>query len=358
MRAIFITFLLCLTVCTLSVGRPVEELGPKPGEIWRAIVFAPQGNQESPNNFLPDFKRLVEEAFAPMGINIVIFDMHWNNFRFTCRPELKKLELPEGRRFTAKDARQMSKICKSNGIRVIVGLNFLSHQDHGQLLKAFPEYNWPGTKQLWDPFNPEVNKVAFAMADELIDAFQADGFHAGMDEARDFNLKTHPKAKGWTPSKLFAKCVTEYHEHLVKKRGVEMLIWADMLEDRHHTDTAKALNLIPKDVILCHWKYYKPQKNYPLLKKFVNNNFRVLLCPWKNVKATRSVAKAVVGLDDPKMLGVLYTTWCGKIGSDLRPALLQKGDQSKLDETARGIAASMRATLPMLRATTRKVEGK
>jgi hypothetical protein len=315
--------------------------------MWRAMVFAPQGKQSPPLDFLPEFRRLVEEALAPMGINIIIFDMHWCNFRFTCLPEFDQVALPEGRSFTKNEARKMSGVCRTNGIRVMVGMNFLTHQNHGQLLKAFPTYNWPGTNRLWDPLNPAVNRVAFAMADELIEAFQADGFHVGMDEGWDFDVSTHPRAARYTPATLLAKCIIEYHEHLVKKRGVEMLIWSDMLEDRHGKGTGEALALIPKDVIICYWDYGL-QKDYPWLKGFTEKGFRVLGCPWKEPLATQAIVECVLKIDDPKMLGVLYTTWCGKIASDLRPALLQEGDLSKLDGTAKGVAESMRTTLPLL----------
>jgi uncharacterized lipoprotein YddW (UPF0748 family) len=34
----------------------------------------------------------------------------------------------------------------------------------------------------WCPLHPEVNKVVFALIDEIIDAFEADAVHIGMDE--------------------------------------------------------------------------------------------------------------------------------------------------------------------------------
>ena len=338
--------MLFLVSCYSFKKPSVEEKLSNTQIKWRAIVFAPQG-KKSTDDFLPDFKKLVEDAFVPLGINAIIFDMHWKNFHFTCRPELANLKLPIGRQFTKKDAEQMAEICRKNNIHVFVGMNFLTHQSHGQLLKAFPKYNWPGTKSLWDPLNPEVNKIAFEMADELIDAFKPEGFHVGMDEAWDFKLNTHPGAKKYTPSKLFAKCVNDYYKHIVLKRKLDMLIWSDMLQGLHGKNTGGAIDLIPKDIIICYWDYSN-RKSYPWLKKFTDKGFRTLACPWKNSKATESLVNTALKIDSPKMLGVLYTTWCGKISSDLRPALLNKGDQKKLNSTAKGVAASINRTIKKL----------
>ncbi len=341
----------CLAACVLGAARlaaaPSRPVGPRGNEYWRAMVFAPQG-RESPADFLADFQHLVGEALAPMGINVIIFDMHWRNFRFTCRPEFAKIKLPKNRAFTRADARRMAAVCRAHGIRVMVGMNFLTHQNYGQLLKAFPNLQWPKSKDLWDPLNPETNKIAFAMADELLDAFQADGFHVGMDEAWGFYLNRYPKKRiaGWTPAGLFAQCVKEYHAHFVGKRHVTMLMWDDMFY-RQHRGTEAALEMIPKDIILCHWKY-SYRSDYPMLRKYIAKGFRVLGCPWKNPAATRAMVQSVLRIDNSRMLGVLYTTWYGRIGADLERALLRKKGWQKLPATVKGIAAGMRETLPWL----------
>ncbi|MDY7396709.1 family 20 glycosylhydrolase [Aureibaculum sp. 2210JD6-5] len=325
-----------------------SNFDPPREQLWRGIIFAPEEKESSSADFLLNFKKLVEDALVPKGINLVIFDMHWNNFHFVCRPELERLSLPVGRYFTKADARKMSKICKDNGIRVMVGMNFLTHQNFGQLLRAFPEYQWPGEKKLWDPFNKKVNPVAFAMADELIDAFQPEGFHIGMDEAWDFDVSTHPEANGYNNAELWAKCVNEYYQHIVKKRELEMLIWSDMFDERHGKGTSDALKQIPDDIIMCYWEYGN-HKEYPWIKKFLDEGFRVLACPWNNEDATISlVNSAIKNKENPKMLGILYTTWSNAVSSDLRPALLQEGDQSKLDKTIQGIAKGMESTIPLL----------
>ena len=347
-----IKMLVLIGFCTLLMAVQNNLAYAQPEQTqktWRAIVFSPQGLKSPPVDFLPNFERLVDEALAPMGINVIIFDMHWHNFQFTCREELKAVNLPSSRAFAAADAGKMAAICRKHNIRVMVGMNFLTHQNHGQLLSAFPQFKWPDNPRLWNPLNPDVNQVAFDMADELIDAFQAEAIHVGMDEAWGFKLDTLPGAESYTPATLFAKCVNDYYDHFVKHRGIPMLMWADMLEgDRQKLNTADAAELIPKDIILCYWEYrYRDQ--YPWLQQFIDKGFRVLACPWKGARPAKSLVGAAKRIDNPKMLGVLYTTWCGRIRYDLRPALLREGKQDKLDAAARGVADAMRSTLPMLR---------
>jgi len=345
-------FFLWLATSAANAAETKRPIGPQGSEYWRAIVFAPQGVKDV-DDFSVSFERLVKEALAPMGINVVIFDMHWTNFRFKCRPEFAKVKLSKERQFGKADARRLTRICRENGVRVMVGMNFLTHQNYGQLLKAFPELQWPRSKDIWDPFDPKTNEIAFAMADELLDAFQADGFHVGMDEGWGFHLDHFPKKKvdGWTPATLFAKCVKDYHEHFVGKRGVTMLMWDDMLY-RQNRGTEPALDMIPKDIVLCHWDY-SFRRDYPMLRKYVDKGFRVLGCPWKNPAATRAMTESVLRIDEPKVLGVLYTTWYGRIGTDLRPALLREKGWKKLSATVKGLAEGMRLTLPMLGPTVR-----
>ena len=336
--------------------KDVSQPGPALGQTWRAIIFAPAAKAIDRQGYVPGFKRLVEEALAPMGVNMVFFDMHWKSFRYSCRPELAKLKLDAIKDFSREEARQMAGICRDNGIRVVVGMNFLTHQNYGTLLAAYPMLQWPGSKRLWDPLNPKVNEIAFAMADELLDAFQADGFHVGLDEAFDLDVSTHPKAleQGYTAATLLAKCIKDYHEHLVKKCGVEMFMWTDTLEDRFvkPLGTKPAIDLIPKDITLCYWYYYvvkdPPNYTYPWPRTFIKKGFRVLACPWKHLDGTNALIDQMLTIDSPRMVGVLFTTWSGHVVPELRPALLEEGDVTKLDETIQGVAESIGATLPKL----------
>ncbi len=310
---------------------------------WRGIIFGPEG-QQSPDDFIEDFAHLVDETLAPIGINLVIFDMHWNNFQFTKVPGLEKVKRAPRFNFTHAHAAKMAEICRRNGIRVGVGMNFLTHQNYGQLLKAFPDYQWPGKENLWDPMNPEVNKVAFAMADELIDAFGADVIHIGMDEAWGFNVKDNPKAKGMTNAELLAREIRAYHKHFVEQGHKDMIMWSDTLEGRYKdVPVGNVLDLLPKDIIMATWEYGR-KFQYPWPQRLVDKGFRVLVCPWKDPVASQKLAMAGAAVHSDRMLGILYTTWSPSVATKLAGALRGEITDSG-DDAIVGVAHSIRRTI-------------
>ena len=122
--------------------------------------------------------------------------------------------------------------------------NCLGHQswatNTGPLLKKHPEFDEtphiPADNKgiycrEWCPSHPDVNKVVFDLSDELIDAFEADALHVGMDEVFLIGSDKCPRCKGKDVGELFAGVVNRLHQHLVEEKGVEMLMWGDRLLD-------------------------------------------------------------------------------------------------------------------------------
>jgi hypothetical protein len=290
--------------------------------------------------------------------------MHWSNYNFTSIPGLKPLGKQSFGVVSAIDAKKISDICRENNIKVVVGMNFLTHQSYGQLLKSFPEYQWPGNEKLWDPLNTEVNNMAFKMADELIAAFDAEGFHVGLDEGWGFDVAKHPKAKDYTTAELFAKAVIEYHHHFVEEKGVQMMMWSDMLEGRYaDAPVTDAISMIPKDITLVSWDYDCHWKRYPglgaLIEKvipvcpweskwpieFAEKGFKVMVSPWKNPRAAEGLVNATDQIKKSQFEGILYTTWSADVVPDLKDALLGNDTKRKLDPTIIGVAKSMKRTI-------------
>ena len=94
---------------------------------------------------------------------------------------------------------------------------------------------FPGNKGIycreWDPMNPRVYEIVNALLGELIDAFEPDYFHVGMDEVFLIASDQCTRCKGKDPADLFARCVNDLHGHVVGKRKQTMLIWGDRLID-------------------------------------------------------------------------------------------------------------------------------
>lgn len=269
------------------------------------------------------------EALAKQGINVIILEVDYN-FAFKSHPELRFGTNP----ITRNGARRFAALCKKVGIRLIPEFQSLGHQSWKAqtfpLLTVYPEFDltpgaFPNNEGIycreWDPLNPKVWPIVFKLLDEIIDAFRADAIHVGMDEVFLLGSEKSPSTKGKDPGVLFANAVKELHNHLVRKRRVEMLMWGDRLIDAAKYDygeweaatngTATAIDLIPKDIIICDW-HYEVRDSYPSIPMFIEKGFRVLPSGWKNVDATKTFINYSRQHSGPKMLGYLFTTWSVK----------------------------------------------
>jgi hypothetical protein len=183
--------------------------------------------------------------------------------------------------------------------------------------------------------------------DELLDAFEADAFHVGMDEVFLIASDQCPRCRGKDPAELFAKAVNDYHAHLVGRRGVEMLMWGDRLLDDAVTGygkweasqngTAPAIDKIPQDIIICDW-HYGLRQAYPSVLYFQQKGFRVVSASWKDKQAALAFLDYARRTATERWLGHMGTTWVD--GAEFAKALL--GDPSASD-TARQAAETLRA---------------
>ena len=296
-------------------------VGPKNGEPWRAIHLLGYENDN-------DFSKLEEiiPTLDGMRINVIILEIDYN-FEFQSHPELRRGE----KQITKKAARKFAEICRKNDIKLITEFQCLGHQSWAEetfpLLTKYPQFDltpgaFPGNKDIycreWDLMNPEVNRIVFQLLDEIIDAFKVDAFHVGMDEVFLLGAEESLSTKGKDPGELYAKVINDIYNHLVKKRGVEMLMWGDRLFDGTGYEfgewesslngTATAVDMIPKDIIICPWHYEK-MSTYPSIPMFINKGFRVLPTSWKDIEAAKSLINYSHEVNGPKMLGHLFTTW-------------------------------------------------
>lgn len=332
MNMVRLVCFLCLVmvIATSTLGAQAG-VGPKRGEQWRALHLIGYGSDAE----LEALGRNVPEL-AALGVNVLILEVNYN-FSFRSHPELRRGAAP----ITKNGARKFAEICRKHGIRLIPQFQSLGHQSWAAetfpLLTRYPEFDltpgaFPGNKgkikgangdldfycREWDPFNPAVNRVVFRLMDEIIEAFRADALHVGMDEVFLLGSEHSPSTKGKDPAVLFAKAVNDLHRHLVGRRRVEMLMWGDRLIDGRKYDfgeweasmdgTAPAVDLIPKDIIVCPWHYEK-RDAYPSIPVLLGKGFRVLPAGWNKVEATRALIEYSGKQSSPKMLGHIFTTW-------------------------------------------------
>ncbi len=331
----------------------------KKNPTWRALHLI--GPRSDKMQFTEQF---VADVLRPMGFNVLILEVDYG-FALKSRPEL------HCRGITKEQARRLSEVCRRSGIRLIPLFNCLGHQswadDTAPLLKRHPELDetpgiQPSNKGIycreWCPSNPNVYPVVYPLLDELIDAFDADALHVGMDEVFLIGNGTCPRCKGKDVGELFAGVVNALHDHLVKEKGVEMLMWGDRLLDAgmfsygaweaSKTGSHRAIQQIPKDIIICDW-HYEPRKDYPSVRFFQQQGFRVLPATWKKPDAAVALVSCAREDATERMLGVLFTGWsAGGNGERLMETL--KGDQQMADakSTAEQVAATIKAGLKEL----------
>jgi Glycosyl hydrolase family 20, catalytic domain len=265
-------------------------------------------------------------ALAEEGVNVIILEVDYN-FAFASHPELRRGEHPVSR----EGARRFAAVCRAHGVRLIPEFQSLGHQSwEGEtfpLLTQHPELDltpgaFPGNKGLycreWDPLNPEVDRIVFDLIDEIVDAFEADALHVGMDEVFLLGSDLSPSTRGQDPAALFARVVNDLHGHLVDERHLQMLMWGDRLFDGKGYDfgewesslngTAGAIDHIAKDIIICPWHYEK-RVAYPSIPMFMGKGFRVLPTSWKNVDAALTLIDYSEANGGPLLLGHLFSTW-------------------------------------------------
>jgi len=287
---------------------------------------------------LDEFLKFIEQDLAPRQVNVLILRVDYS-FQFTSRPEMAD---PNG--LSREQAQGIAAACKRHGIRIVPLVNLLGHQSWqsscGRLLKVHPEfdetpevklpekYAWPNPDRLYCksycPRHPEVHGVVFPLVDEVCDAFGADAFHAGMDEVFYIGEDQCSRCRGRNKAELFAEEVRAIRDHLqpAKRR---LWLWGDrLLEGRvsglgeweaSFNDTHAAVDLIPKDVVICDWHYERAE---PTAAYFAMKGLDVVSCPWKNPEVAAAQVQDMVRIrevSNSKMsqhfLGVVQTVWSG-----------------------------------------------
>jgi hypothetical protein len=250
---------------------------------------------------LERFLQFISEELAPAGFNLLILRVDYG-YAYKSHPELRG-----DRVLSEADVKRIVAVCKSGGIRIAPQINLFGHQSWassiGNLLRSYPEfdetphvqlpdkYEWPNADGLYCksycPLHPDVHGIVFALMDELMDAFETDLFHAGMDEVFYIGDSKCPRCGGRDEAELFAEEVTRLRNHLAQRKG-RLFIWGDRLIDGKTTGigeweasmnrTFRAIDMIPKDVFICDWHY---DRAVPTPVYFAMKGFDVAACPWR-----------------------------------------------------------------------------
>ena len=319
-----------LFVFTLFFASLIKAESPYP--VRGLCIAAP------PPNLVNNFADFIDNELAPAGTNLLILRVDWG-YDFKSRPELAG-----NNPLAEEDVKKLVKVCNDNNIRLIPQINLFGHQSWhsslGKLLEVYPEfdetpdielpapgtYEWPNEDGLYCksycPLHPEVHDVVFDLVDEICEVFETDAFHAGLDEVFYIGHEQCSRCYGHDKAELFAGEVTKIRNHL-NESGRELWMWGDRLIDGKTTgiglwegsynNTHRAIDMIPKDVVICDWHYERPD---PTAALFAAKGLQVLTCPWRNTevalqqeKMTRLFIEGATNEMKPKYLGMLQTVW-------------------------------------------------
>lgn len=248
-----------------------------------------------------EFVDFMRDALIARGVNTLVLRVDFN-YEYESRPELR-----DSIALSREDVKKIVAAAREGGIRIIPQINLLGHQSWasslGNLLSVYPQfdetphvempenYEWPNEDGLYCksycPLHPEVHDVVFDLVDEIVEVFETDAFHAGMDEVFYIGDDQCPRCAGRDKAELFAGEVTKIRNHLAQN-GVELWIWGDRLIDGRTTglgmweasmnNTHRAVDLISKDVVISDWHYTSAT---PTAAYFAAKGFRVVTCPWR-----------------------------------------------------------------------------
>ncbi len=313
------------------------EFVPTPHDVtWFGLHVLVENKQDA-RALLAEIPHLAE-----LGVNLLIAEVDYN-YEYVSHPELRG---PDP--ITDETVKKMVTLCRSLGIRLIPEFQSLGHQSWDKktfsLLTQYPEFDetpgqYPGNEGIycrsWCPLHPDLPPIINELYDELLEVFEADALHVGMDEVFLIASETCPRCKGKDPAELLAKAVQDAYDHIVTERGKQMLIWGDRLLDGAATgygeweasmnNTHPAIDRIPKDIIICDWHYeLNATHTYPSIPIFLDKGFRVLPTSFRNVAAVRALIDYSMQFPTDRMLGHLCTIWRGAEAGKTRkfPALL------------------------------------
>lgn len=291
MKKSILYFLISFISLNIGAQSLLDSLLPVRG----LCIAAP--NPDGVDKFI-DF---VEKELIPRHINTLVLRVDYR-YEYRSHPELVAENA-----LSRRDIKKIVRTCEDGGINLIPQVNLLGHQSWstnvGKLLEVYPTFNetpyvpldeelsWPNEWELYClsycPLHPEVHDVVFEVIDEIVEVFEAKAFHAGMDEVFYLGDEKCPRCQGRDHAELFAGEVTAIRNHLAQN-DISLWIWGDRLIDGKTTgiglweasynNTYRAIDLIPKDVVINDWHYERPD---PTAIYFALKGFKVITCPWR-----------------------------------------------------------------------------
>lgn len=289
-----------------------------------------------------EFIDFVKNDMIPGGFNMLVLRVDWR-FNWKSHPELTA-----GGAWEESKIKELVKVCREGNMKLVPMINLLGHQSWqsnvAKLLKVYPQFDekphvkagdykkweWPNKDNYYCksycPNHPDLHPILFACIDELLDTFESDTFHGGMDEVFDIADENCPRCHGMSPAKVFSDEVNRINAHL-KQRNARLMIWGDRLLDGSDgatgygewsasmNGTHEAIDMIDRSVIICDWHYRVAEQSAVL---FALKGYDVITCGWMHPVITARQMEDMIrfrvhssDMTARRYAGFMQTVWSG-----------------------------------------------
>ncbi len=273
----------------------------------------------------------IRNTLPEESVNTLVLEFGYN-YNYTSHPKLGNKNA-----LGRNEVKQILNACRDAKIQLIPQFNCLGHQSWDKntfsLLTHYPEFDetpgkYPNNEDIYCrsycTLHPDVHDIIFDLIDELANDCEAKAFHVGMDEVFLIGEDACPRCQGKNKAELFAHEVNTLHKHLAKSNRT-MWMWGDRFIngevsglgrwEASENDTYPAINIIPKDIVICDWHYNRAE---PTAAFFAVKGFDVVSSPWRKsevalgqLQLMRLIRQNANPKISSRMKGMLHTTWCG-----------------------------------------------
>jgi hypothetical protein len=314
---------------------PACTIEDRPRMAWRGVHFGLPPKEE-----IPFVKRLIRHLLVPMRYNTIFLEIA-AGMRFDSHPEIneKWIEANEkaargewppvphgnmiagGSCLTKAEVRDLVAYARGYGIEVIPEVQSLSHvqfltmtypeiaevaaveKDEGAVdlhkADAKPPEKYP---HCYCPSHEKSYEIIQDLIDEIVEVVRPERYvHMGHDEV--YVIGVCPRCLGKDPADLFALHVNRIHGYLAKK-GLGMMIWADMLQPDTAYKTPPAISKITKDIVLLDFIWYF-HFGKDLEDNLLPHGFKVISGNMYSSHFPRYESRLV----KPGMVGAQVSTW-------------------------------------------------
>ncbi len=249
---------------------------------------------------MADHKFMIR-CLAQYKMDTFMFYIEPDHFVYKFDPNIS----PTYDRFTILEIRELVAYARRYYVQIIPVVELLGHCE---MLLSNEKYKPIGEMPLYGsdlcPTSEETWQITAKIIDELAPAFDAQYFHAGLDESFGIGQgRSADAVKKVGIAKVFADWYNRLNQQ-IRKHGQTMMMYGDIVMNH-----PEILTMLDKDIVLMSWDYI-PRDRYESLDRFAQLGFKTnaLSGIWDWNQAYPLLGAAFANIDD-------YTQQCVEVGA-------------------------------------------